>query len=410
MAFPTVNFKTGSYALIEGKRDSNKFYIILKGQLRTHKESPVVGEEDSQILGPGDFFGVESAMSRQSRIETVIASTDCSLIEVSADDFGALIQKSIPVAMKIIHSFSMKLRTFDNAIARISFSNNAEEEDTRHLYDLGEFWYKEKRLEHASYAYQRYLQWVKNGEHSEEVKLRLQEMKKTQQPPPLASKNLMRSYQPDQLLFCENEPGYELYVLRSGRVKITKMLDGQEVMLAFLQSGDIFGEMALLDNKPRTATAVTADEVSVMAINKANFENMVKAQPQLATKLITLLSERIWTAYRQLANLMIGDMVGRLYDTLLTVVEKNHVTISAKARYTFEFGGPDLLKMVGLEPQKDDNYLLQLFQSHSLRMEQGRIMCTDLLELQKQVAFFRKKSVMEKKRQAAAMKSNFSMI
>ena len=402
MAFPSLTYKPGSYALIEGKKDSEKFYIILKGQLRTHKAAPVVGEEDTQLLGPGDFFGVESAMARQSRIETVIAATECTLIEIPAESFGTLIQKSAPIAMKIIRSFSMKLREFDNTIARISF-RNAAEEDPSHLFPLGELWLKENRLDHAAYAYQRYLQCVPNGEHTGEAKLRLQSLQKPLQAPPLVSSNLSRSYPQDKLIFCENEPGYELYVIRSGGVKITKMVDGQEVMLAMLQPGDIFGEMALLDNKPRTATATTSGSVGLLAINKVNFEKMVRAQPQLASKLITLLSERIWTAYRQLANLMIGDMLGRIYDTLLTVVEKNHVPIVSKGKYTFEFGGTDLLKMVGLDPKKDEHHLVNIFNKNRwLRLDGNRIVCNNLSELEKQVAFYRKKSSMEKKRRAAS--------
>ena len=161
-------------------------------------------------------------MARQSRIETVIAVTECTLIEVPADSFGVLIQKSAPIAMKIIRSFSTKLREFDNTIARISFRNTAEE-DPSHLFSLGELWLKEKRMDHATYAYQRYLQCVPSGKHTEEAKLRLQSMQKSLQAPPLVSSTLSRSYPPDKLVFCENEPGYELYVIRSGGVKITKM-------------------------------------------------------------------------------------------------------------------------------------------------------------------------------------------
>ena len=61
------------------------------------------------------------------------------------------------------------------------------------------------------------------------------------------------------------------------------------------------------------ASAISYGNVSVLAINKSNFEGMVQAQPQLATRLIQLLSERIWTAYRQLENLLIRDPLGRIY-------------------------------------------------------------------------------------------------
>lgn len=401
MAFQMVQYKANSYVIIEGKREANKFYIIIQGKVRTQKSTPVAGEESSVTLGPGDFFGVESAMSNHSRIETVICITDCNLIEVPSDQFGLLIQKNAPVAMKIIRSFSMKLRGFDNTIARISF-RNAVEEDPSHLFDLGEFWFKAQRFNHAAYAYQRYLQWCPKGDKISQSKMRLQAMNKPLKAPPVADASINRQYQTDDMIFCENEPGYELYIIQGGRIKITKMLDGQEVMLAVLQPGDIFGEMAILDNKPRSATAMVAEPASLLAINKANFEGMVKAQPQLATKLITLLSERIWTAYRQLANLMISDPTGRLYDTLLTLAEKNHVRIASRASYNFDIGGKDLLTMVGLDPVRDENLLMELLKNRWLKLDQGKLICLDLSELEKQVAFYKKKASMERKREKQA--------
>ena len=399
--FQMVNYKAGSYVIVEGKREANHFYIIRQGKLKTQKNTTVVGEDASQVLGPGDFFGVVSAMSGHSRIESVVGLSDVSLIQVNNDQFGLLIQKNSPVAMKIIRQFSMKLRAFDTTITRISF-RNVVEEDPSHLFDLGEFWFNQKRYGHAAYAYQRYLQWLPQGDKVSHAKMRLQSMNKPLKLPPIPETNINRTYKEDELVFSENEPGRELYIIQSGRVKITKMVDGQEVMLAVLQPGDIFGEMALLDNKPRSASAICAENATMLAINKANFEGMVKAQPQLATKLITLLSERIWMAYRQLGNLMISDPIGRLYDTLLTLAEKNRVRIAAKASYNFDIGGKDLLKMVGFDPNKDERLLMELLKSRWMKLDGGMVICLDLGELEKQVAFYRKKAAMERKREKAS--------
>ncbi|MBL8022543.1 MAG: Crp/Fnr family transcriptional regulator [Leptospirales bacterium] len=401
MSFQMLNFKAGSYVVIEGKREALTFYIIRQGKLKTAKESPVIGEDPSAVLGPGDFFGVESAMSGHSRIETVVALSDCSLIVVNNDQFGLLIQKNAPVAMKIIRSFSVKLRAFDNTITRLSF-RNAVEEDPSHLFSLGEYWMKEKRPHHAAYAFQKYLQWVPQGDKVSQAKMHLQSMNKPLKAVQIPETTINRTYKPDDMIFSENEPGRELYIMQSGRVKITKMVDGQEVMLAVLQTGDIFGEMALLDNKPRSASAIASETTTMLAINKANFEGMVQAQPQLASRLITILSERIWMAYRQLANLMITDPVGRLYDTLLTLAEKHHVKIAPKAAYTFDLGGKDLLKMVGFDPVKDEHYLMELLKSRWLKLDEGKVICMDLVELEKQVQFHKKKSSMERKREKTA--------
>jgi CRP/FNR family transcriptional regulator len=234
------------------------------------------------------------------------------------------------------------------------------------------------------------------------AKMRLQSMNKPLVAPSVPESNINRTFKEDEMVFAENEPGRELYIIQSGRVKITKMVNGQEVMLAVLQTGDIFGEMALLDNKPRSASAIVAEDATMLAINKSNFEGMVKAQPQLATRLITLLSERIWMAYRQLFNLMISDPLGRLFDTLLTLAEKHHIKIAPRATHNFEIGGKDLLKMVGFDEKKDERYIMEILKNRWMRLDEGTITCLDLQELEKQVSFYRKKMTMERKREKAS--------
>ena len=210
---------------------------------------------------------------------------------------------------------------------------------------------------------------------------------------------MTRNYGDNTMIFCENEPGNELYIIQAGKVKITKIVD-EEVLLAVLKSGDIFGEMALLENRPRSASAITFGDVTLLAINKSNFENMVQAQPQLATRLIQLLSERIWTAYRQLENLMIRDHLGRIYDTLLIQIEKQKIKITPKQSHNFEFGFRELFNMVGLPAEKTDMLSVQLLEDKHFKLEGGKIICTDLDELEKSVQFYRKKSIMERKREA----------
>jgi CRP-like cAMP-binding protein len=200
------------------------------------------------------------------------------------------------------------------------------------------------------------------------------------------------------MIFCEFEPGNELFIIQNGKVKITKIVN-EEVLLAVLKQGDIFGEMALLDNKPRSASAITFGDVEVLAINKSNFENMVQAQPQLATRLIQLLSERIWIAYRQLENLMIRDHIGRIYDTLLIQIEKLKIKIAPKATHKFDIGTRELINMVGLPPEKGDIMMVQLLEDKNIRLEEGKIFCSDLEELEKTALFYRKKSAMERKRE-----------
>lgn len=401
--FKTENYMSGSFIIVEGKQNSSNFYIVRSGKVKVAKESPAISEEPYSVLGPGDFFGVVSCMSGHSRIETAIALDNVSLISVEKDMFGLLIQKNPAIAMKIIRYFSRQLREFDQSITSLTFKNTIEE-DPSHLFNIGEYYLKKKNYNFSIYAYQKYIQFCPNGDKLDFAIERLKSLKSPLKSPELPKTEINRTYQDNSMIFCEYEPGNELFIIQSGRVKITKIVN-EEVLLAVLKTGDIFGEMALLDNKPRSASAITFGEVSVMAINKSNFENMVQAQPQLATRLIQLLSERIWTAYRQLENLMIREPIGRIYDTLLIQVEKQKIKITPKQPHNFEIGTKELINMVGLPPEKGDMIIVQLLEDKYINLIQGKLVCTDLAELEKTAHFHRKKSQMDRKREANKTKT-----
>lgn len=396
-SFQIVSYPANSYIIVEGKKEAFNFYIVREGKVNVGRENPVVGEDPNQVLGPGDFFGVVAAMSQHPQIESARALTNVSLISVSFDQFGTLIQRNTPVAMKIIRYFSMKLRQFDQTITRLSFKNTVSE-DLNQLYNMGEYYYTQGNMAHATYAYQAYLKYLPTGQYAPQAKKKLMTLSKPMQMPVEDETKFNRFYKDNRVVFCEHEPGKELYIIQSGKVKISKIVNNNEVMLAVLETGDIFGEMAILDNKPRSASAVAFGDVSLLAINKANFESMVKAQPQLATRLITLLSERIWIAYKQLANLMIRDPGGRIADTLLTLAEKNRARIAPKVPYNFEIGVTDVLKMVGLAENRDEKILYQLFDGNKfLRIEGDHIKCSDLSELEKLVQYYKKMTAKEAK-------------
>ena len=398
--FKVENYQANSFIIIEGKKSANNFYIILKGRVKLARENPVISEEPYSVLGPGDFFGVVSCMSGHARIETALALENVSLISVEKDKFGLLIQKNPIVAMKIIRFFSRQLRDFDQAITRLTFKNDIVE-DPSHLFNIGEYYLKKRVFNHAIYAYQRYIQYCPDGFNQEQTLQRLKSLKAPYKQQALpGSDGMNRTYKDNTMIFCEYEPGEELYIIQAGKVKITKVVD-EEVLLAVLKPGDIFGEMAILDNRPRSASAITFGDVALLAINKSNFENMVQAQPQLATKLIQLLSERIWTAYRQLENLMIKDDLGRIYDTLLTQIEKLKIPIAPKQPHNFEFGTRELINMVGLTPEKGDMLMVQLLEDKTMQLIAGKIQCSDIMELEKTVHFHKKKASLEKKREAS---------
>ena len=385
-----VSFKQGAYIIVEGKQQADCFYIIHSGKVRISKEAEIV-EEEENVWGPGDFFGVVSTMSSHSHIETAIALTDVNLISVHRDQFGPLIEKNTPVAIKIIQQFAKRMRFLDESLAQLTFKGTASEHPS-HLFRVGEYYAHQNNYNQAYYAYYRYLQYCPNDENVPKAKERLTKIKPYAKAVYLdvSSEQFTRSYPKDTMIFSENEPGAELYIIQKGTVKISKIVNDKEVLIALLPSGDIFGEMALLENKPRSASAIAHDGVTLLAVNRSNFQKMIQGQPQLITRLTILLSERIWFIYNQLANTLIKDPLGRLYDYLWLQLEKNRIPISRGSSYTFEFGPKELVNMVGLSAAEGSELIKKLFENKRLKMMENKIYTSDVEEIKKQAEYYKK--------------------
>ncbi len=398
-----VSFKKDSYIIVEGKQNADRFFIIRSGHVRITKEVEVVEEEGGNILNPGDFFGVISTMSNHSHIETAQAVTDCILISVAREQYGFLIEKNTPVAMKIIMAFSKKMRYLDEALTRLTLKNSAAG-DPSQLFRIAEYYAKQSQYNQAFFAYYQYLKFCPGGQHVEIAKERLGKIKPYSKAVYLDGSNteFNRFYPKDTMIMTEGMPGSELYIIQKGSVKITKIVDNNEVLLAVLKQADIFGEMALLENKPRSANAVAFEDAYLLAVNKANFERMVQTQPQIVVRLTTLLSERIWFIYKQLANTLLNDPVGRMYDALLMQLEKSRVPMKPNSPYTFEFGPKELVNMVGLPANEGALVVRKLLENTKLRLtDTNKLLVMDVVEVEKQAEYYRKMQKIEKSRKDA---------
>ncbi len=401
-----VNFKIGSYIIVTGKQKADYFYIIRSGKVRVSREAEVVEEEGGNVLGPGDFFGVISTMSAHSHIETAMALTDVSLISVHRDQYGLLIEKNTPLAIKIIMSFSQKMRHLDEALTRLTFKSTAAI-DPVHLFNVAEYYARQNMYNLAYYAYNRYIQYCPNGSNFALAKERMAKIHPYAKVPHLNPNpaDFNRTYPKDTMICSEAEPGKELYIIQRGSVKISKIVDQNEVMLAILKNGDIFGEMALLENMPRSASAVALEDTSLLVVNKANFQRMVQTQPQLISKLTTLLAERLWFIYKQLTNALIADPIGKIYDALLMQLEKNRVTLVAGQEYTFDFGPKELITLVGLPVNQAPAFTQKLFENKKMQVLNGKISVTDLDEIKRQADYYKKMEQIERSRRQGSFQN-----
>jgi CRP-like cAMP-binding protein len=127
-----------------------------------------------------------------------------------------------------------------------------------------------------------------------------------------ADHSLARTFDAGHVLFREGEVGKEMYVIQSGVVTIEKRLGGQERVVAELGAGDFFGEMAVLNERPRSATAICKASTSCLVINGSTLEAMISRTPDLGLRLVRRLARRLDGADTMVELLMHPDPRARV--------------------------------------------------------------------------------------------------
>ncbi len=396
--FGISNFKKNAYIMLEDQPDAENFFIIRGGRVVENRSAALITGEEGYGLSLGDFFGVLSCMARRPRIGTVQALEDTQAIVVSRDDFPALIKKNAPIAMKIIRYFSKQLRHYDSVLTRLTFKSSVDENPCN-LFRIGEYYFANRLYTQAAYAYLHYLKFCKDGGFASQAKQKLVKINPKQEDLIPRKDNFYYLYENDQIIFLEHEPGAELYIIQEGKVNITKLVDNNEVQLAVLKKGDIFGEMAILENKPRSASAIAFGETKLMGVTKTNFEPMVQAHPEIAQRIIELLSERIWLIYKQLHNIMIPNPTGKIYDALYTQLQKARIPIQENTGYTFDFGSKELLKFVALNEREGNLHLKELLdRDRTLSIVDQKIVSTDVSSIEKEMNIVKRNMELERKK------------
>jgi len=130
-----------------------------------------------------------------------------------------------------------------------------------------------------------------------------------------------RTYQAGEMIFSEYEPGDSFYLIQSGKVRISKIVGDIEKTVDVLQPPEIFGEMAILEGTPRSATAIAVDTVRVLEFNRANFDVLMMGNPQIALRLLKLFTKRIYDQKRRFMILTLEDPQAKVADVFLMLDE-----------------------------------------------------------------------------------------
>ncbi len=205
-----------------------------------------------------------------------------------------------------------------------------------------------------------------------------------------------KTFQAGDLIFCEYEPGDNFYLIQSGRVQIVKIMDDIEKIVDILQPGEIFGEMAILEEAPRSATAVALDTVKCLEFNRDNFDILMQGNPQIALKLLKLFTKRIYDQKRRFMILTLDDEQARIADVFLMLAETQGGAQDAEEdERTFNTTVDDIAHWAGMSPEKCRSIMNHFNTQRRIEIFPDRIVVRNINDFDRFVKSRRNQQVVE---------------
>jgi len=191
------------------------------------------------------------------------------------------------------------------------------------------------------------------------------------------------------VLFREGDTGKEMYVIQSGRIAISKKVRDVEKVLATLGPGEFFGEMAIISNKPRTATATVAEAAKCLVIDPKTFEAMVRGNAEIAIRMIKKLADRLQEADAQIENLLLRDAQSRVVHYLAHAAETRGKPDPAGTRV--EVSTSTLPAALGIKADQLSGVLEKLGKARLVAVQTDAVVVPDVKKLKEYLEFLEMK-------------------
>src|SRR6202158_6542619 len=155
-------------------------------------------------------------------------------------------------------------------------------------------------------------------------------------------------------IFAKGDPGSGLMGVLSGMVKVSvASAEGKDIVLNIFHEGEIFGEIALLDGRPRTADATAMSDCELMVIERRDFLDLVRSQPEIALKLMEVLCARLRHTSEQVEDVLFLDLPGRLAKILLQLTETAKLSQARRVAITPR----EIGQMIGMSRESTNKQL-----------------------------------------------------
>ena len=194
----------------------------------------------------------------------------------------------------------------------------------------------------------------------------------------LIGHGVTRRWKAGETIFRHDDPGESMMVVLEGRVKISTMtLDGKEVVLNFIDEGEVLGEIALLDGKPRTAAATAMEACELFELRRRDLLPFLERHPEVAIRLIEAVCGKLRHTTKMVEDLMFLNMGPRVARGLLRLAEEYGRRKGTAIRLDLKISQRDLGGYVGLARENINRQLKNLKDQGLVSLEGGQITILD---------------------------------
>ena len=402
-----MQYTKGSVIYFEGDHEE-RIFIMQQGAVLLSSTDIESGLPVAEQVKAGEFFGVKSALGHFAREETATALVPTIAVALTVQEFETLFSNNKSLIMKMLRVFSNQLRQIHKKTE--STLNNITEDQKSGMLTVAKSFYDEEMYRSACDVYLKFLTRYPNCVEKEEVaklyadaKLRKDKLAARSSRPTSvdsgdetsasnsslkvfelpAFERFAKTYEPGQVIISEYEPGDCFYLIQSGNVQLVKCVNGTSKNLDILKPGEFFGEMAILDNSPRSATCMAVGNVKCLEFNKENFELLITGNPQMALLLLKLFCKRIYDQKRRYRILVVKDLQARIADVFLMLDEMNPVSNEAEKQRRFNVTISDIAHWAGLSSDVTRDEVSKMVSQRKIEIYENYIIVNNILDMKR---------------------------
>jgi len=409
-----VQYNKGSIIYFENDKDE-RIFILQKGVVILTSTDTDTGTTETQQLTNGEFFGVKSALGHFPREETATVLQDAVAVSMTVPEFENIFSNNKQVVYKMLRVFSGQLRQVHKKTqALLQTDNNANQQGG--MLSVAKSFFDDQNYRACCDVCIKYLTHFPTAYDKDQVaklyadaKLRHDKLSQKRDQAQAAApasysgalkqfmlpafERFQKKYEPDQVIISEFEPGDSFYLIQSGEVQLVKCINGVKKNLDILKPGEFFGEMAILDNSPRSATCMAIGPVECLEFNKANFEVLVTGNPQIAIVLLKIFCKRIYDQKRRLKILTIKDNTARIADTFCMFDEMNPSAKPNEKSRRFNLTQADVSSWSGLPAQVVQEEIHKYVSSGKVQIFDNYMVVTNINDMKRIVELERSKKI-----------------